>query len=276
MDSESISKIKEVITQLGTVYGLRILAALAILIIGRWVARGIQSVLGRILASRKLDPIISSFITNVSYVLILIFVIVAAVSQLGIQTAQLVALIGAAGLAVGLALQGSLSNFAAGFLLVFFRPFKKGDYIEGAGTAGVVEEMQIFNTILKTPDNKRVIVPNGKLTGDNIVNFSAHDTRRLDLTFGVSYSDNLDKVRQVLQGVILQDGRILKDPAPAILVSQLGDSSVNFIARVWVKTADYWAVSFDTIEKVKKTFDSEGVSIPFPQRDIHLIQKDTK
>lgn len=275
MDSESLSKIKDVITGVITVYGIKFLAALAILFIGRWVAGGVQSVMNRLLLKRNVDPIIASFVTNLAYILLLIFVVIAALSQIGVQTASLVALLGAAGLAIGLALQGSLANFAAGFLLVFFRPFRKGDYIEAAGTGGVVEEIQVFTTVLKTPDNKKVIVPNAKLTADNIINYSAHETRRLDLNFGVSYSDSLDKVRQILQRVILEDGRILKDPAPVILVSQLGDSSVNFIARIWVKTSDYWGVTFDTIEKVKKTFDQEGVTIPFPQRDVHLIQKPT-
>jgi len=200
------------------------------------------------------------------------FIFIAALSQLGVQTTSFVAVIGAAGLAIGLALQGSLSNFAAGFLMLIFRPFKVGDYIEGAGTEGFVEETGIFTTLLKTPDNKVIIIPNAKLMSDTITNYSKKETRRVDMTFGVGYEDDLQKVRQALQNVIDQDERILKDPPPAILLAELADSSVNFFVRVWVKTPEYWNVFFDTTEKVKKQFDAEGISIPFPQRDVHLYQ----
>jgi small conductance mechanosensitive channel len=193
-------------------------------------------------------------------------------SQTGVQTTSFVAVIGAAGLAVGLALQGSLANFAAGFLLIVFRPFKQGDYIEGGGTAGIVDEIQLFTTLLKTPDNKKVIIPNAKLSGDNVINYSAMATRRLDLVFGVSYTSDIPKVRSVLLKVAAADPRILTDPAPMVAIKELGDSSVNFLLRVWMKTGDFWGVNFDTIEKVKMAFDSERISIPFPQRDVHLFQ----
>jgi len=279
MDAEAIDKIKDTLTELVMVYGLKILGALAIFFIGRWVARFVRGLVHKILTKRNLDPTITLFITNVLYILLLAFVCVAALSAVDIQTGSFIAVIGAAGLAIGLALQGSLANFAAGFLLILFRPFKKGDYIEGGGTAGIVDEIQMFTTVLNTPDNKRVIIPNAKLTGDNIINYSAKEVRRLDLVFGVSYSDDLDKVRSVLQRIADADDRILKEGAPApaappaILVGEMADSSVNFILRVWVKTGDFWGVKFDTTEKVKKTFDQEDITIPFPQRDVHMFQE---
>ena len=207
-----------------------------------------------------------------AYIALLTFVVIAALAQLGIQTTSFIAIIGAAGLAVGLALQGALANFAAGFLMIIFRPFKTGHYIEGAGVAGVVEEIHVFTTQLRTPDNKTVIIPNAKLMGDNIINYSAKETRRVDLLIGVSYTDDLQKVRKVLQGILEKDDRVLKDPAPMIAVKEFADSSVNFVVRVWVKTENYWDVYFDTTENVKKRFDAEGISIPFPQRDVHLYE----
>ncbi|MBR9984748.1 MAG: mechanosensitive ion channel, partial [Desulfosarcina sp.] len=192
--------------------------------------------------------------------------------QLGIQTTSFIAIIGAAGLAVGLALQGSLSNFAAGFLLIIFRPFKVGDLVEAAGVFGVVEVIQIFTTQLKTADNKTVIVPNAKLTDDNIVNWTVKGTRRVDMVFGIGYDDDIDKARSLMANIIAEDGRILKSPEPQISVSELADSSVNFVVRPWVKVEDYWGVHFDLTEKIKKAFDANGVSIPFPQRDIHVYQ----
>ena len=255
-----------------TQLGLKLLFAVLILIIGSWVAKVIKGILTRVLNRKKLDPIVVGFLANLTYIILLVAVVLAALGKLGIQTTSFVAIIGAAGLAIGLALQGALANFAAGFLMVIFRPFKKGDYVEAGGTAGVVDEIQVFTTILNTPDNRRVIVPNGKIMSDSITNYSAKDTRRLDLTFGVSYSDNIPKVKQVLQQIVDEDARVLKDPAAQILVGELGDSSVNFIMRVWIKSSDYWPFKFDATEKVKITFDQEGISIPFPQRDVHLFQ----
>ena len=275
MDAETIDKLREEVVLLFTEYGLKVLAALAILLIGFWVAKGIKSLIQRLMGKRSLDPIIAAFVTKLVYVALLIFVVVAALNSVGINTTSFVAVVGAAGLAIGLALQGSLSNFAAGFLLIVFRFFKRGDYIEAAGTAGVVDSIHIFTTTLTTPDNKLVIVPNAKITSDNIVNYSAMATRRLDLVFGVSYSDDIDKVRGILKKIADADPRILKDPAPMIVISELADSSVNFILRVWVKTSDFWGVKFDTTEKGKKEFDAANVTIPFPQRDVHLFQEST-
>jgi small conductance mechanosensitive channel len=217
------------------------------------------------------DPIIVGFVGSITYIALLAFVVVAALGQLGIQTTSFIAILGAAGLAVGLALQGSLANFAAGFLMIIFRPFKVGDFIEGAGVAGVVKEIQIFTTTLKTGDNKTIIIPNSKISGDNITNYSAEENRRVDMTVGVAYDADLSKVRDVLQDIISKDDRILSDPATQIAVAELADSSVNFVVRVWTKTADYWGVKFDMTETIKNRFDEAGIGIPFPQRDIHIV-----
>lgn len=253
-------------------YIMPIILAIVVLIVGRWIARIFTSIVKKMLTKRNVEGTIVSFVSNLTYIALMAFVVLAALSKLNIQTTSFVAIIGAAGLAIGLALQGSLANFAAGFLMIIFRPFKVGDFIEGAGTAGIVEEIQVFNTKLKTPDNKQVIIPNAKLTGDNIINYSAKDTRRVDMVFGVGYDDDLQKVRQVLTGIVNANSLVLKDPEPMIVVGELGDNSVNFTVRVWVKTADYWSVFFDTTEQVKKQFDDNGISIPYPQSDVHLFQ----
>jgi len=257
-----------------SLYGLKIISAIAILIIGRIAAGLIRTLLKKLLQKSKMDKTLIGFLCNISYVAIMIFVIIEALQTIGVQTASLVAVIGAAGLAIGLALQGSLTNFASGVLLILFKPFKLGDYIEGGGTAGSVEEIGIFTTILKTPDNKKVIVPNSKITSDNITNYSAKEQRRLDLVAGVSYNANLDEVRKILEEILDSDDRILKDPKPTIGVLELADSSVNFAVRPWVKTPDYWDIFFLLKETIKKRFDEAGISIPFPQQDIHLYKNE--
>jgi small conductance mechanosensitive channel len=255
-----------------TLYGLKVVAAVVILILGRIAAIAIRSLVKRVLKKSRVDETLVAFATSVSYVAAMAFVIIAALGQLGVQTASFVAVLGAAGLAVGLALQGSLANFAAGVLMIIFKPFKVGDFIEAGGTSGIVEEIGIFTTELKTPDNKKVIVPNAKATGDNITNFTANEKRRVDIVAGVSYGDDIDRVRGILAKILEEDERILKDPAPTIGVLELADSSVNFAVRPWVKTADYWDVFFATQEKIKKRFDAEGITIPFPQQDVHLFK----
>jgi small conductance mechanosensitive channel len=264
-----IQKIQEWVA----LYGLKVIAAIAILVIGRIVAKILRSFIKKIMGKSGVEQTLISFVTSLAYVGMMAFVIIAALGQLGVQTASFVAVLGAAGLAVGLALQGSLANFAAGVLMVIFKPFQVGDLIEAGGTMGVVEEIGIFNTEMKTPDNKKVIVPNAKVTGDNIVNHTAKDLRRVDMVAGVSYSDDLDKARTVLEEILAADDRILKDPAPTIAVSELADSSVNFVVRPWVKTPDYWDVYFATHERIKKDFDAAGISIPFPQQDLHLFNE---
>ena len=252
------------------IYGLKIIVAIIVFIVGRWIAKLLRGIIQKVMTKRKLDPTIVSFVANLIYVLLLMFVILAALGQLGIQTTSLIAVIGAAGLAIGLALQGSLANFAAGFLMIIFRPFKVADYIEGAGVAGTVEEIQIFTTQLKTPDNKTIIIPNAKLTADNITNYTTKETRRVDLVVCIGYGDDIDNAKKVIAGLLAEDERILKEPPPTIGVVELADSSVNFVVRPWVKSADYWNVYFDITENIKKRFDAVGISIPFPQQDVHL------
>ena len=266
--NQVLSRIWELIT----IYGLKVLAAIIILIIGRWVAKGICKLIGRMMERSKIDPTVRRFTVNMAYIALVAFVVLAALSQLGIQTTSFIAVLGAAGLAVGLALQGSLANFAAGFLMIIFRPIRVGDYIEGAGVAGTVEEVGIFTTTLVSPDNKTVIIPNAGLTGGNIVNWTLKGTRRVDLIIGIGYGDDIDKAKQLMKDILAQDDRILKEPAPLVAVVELGDSSVNFVVRPWVKASDYWGVHMETIEKIKKAFDAEGINIPFPQRDVHLYQ----
>jgi small conductance mechanosensitive channel len=254
----------------GVDLGINLVTAIVIFFVGKWIANLIVKGMLKAMQKGDMDITLRRFVANLARMLLMLFVVIAAIHQLGIQTASLIALLGAAGLAVGLALQGSLSNFAAGVLIVLFRPYKVGDWIEGGGVSGAVEEVQILTTVLKTGDNKRVIIPNSQIMGTTITNYSANDTRRVDLVVGVSYRDDLDKVRKELEGLVAADDRILADPPVTIAVSELADSSVNFVLRPWVKTADYWAVYFGLTEAVKKRFDEVGISIPFPQRDVHI------
>ncbi len=260
------------IIEWGTLYGLKIVGALAILIIGRIVVGIITGAVKKVMRKSKMDETLVKFLSSLTKTGLLVILFIVVLNQLGVQTTSFVAIIGAIGLAIGFALQGSLANFAAGVMLILFRPFKAGDFVEAGGTIGSVEEIGIFSTIMKTPDNKKIIIPNGSITGGNITNYSAKDTRRVDLVFGIGYDDDLKKAKQILEQILQADDRILKDPAPVVAVSELGDSSVNFVVRPWVNSADYWAVYWDLTEKVKLTFDAENISIPFPQRDIHMYQ----
>ena len=254
-------------------YGVKVVAAAIIFIVGCWLSKFLTSVLEQMMTRSGLDSMLVSFLRNIVYTAAMVFVFLAVLGKLGIQTTSFIAVLGAAGLAIGLALQGSLSNFASGVMLVLFRPFKVGDYIEAGGTSGTVEEMLIFSTKMKTPDNKAVFVPNGSITGGTIVNYSAKDTRRVDLVFGVSYEDDISKVKQIIEEVLNADDRILKDPSPTVGLAELGESSVNFVVRPWVSAADYWGVRFSLNEAMKLRFDQEGVSIPYPQRDVHFHEK---
>ena len=267
-----MENLTEKLLEWGALYGTKIIAAIAILVIGRIVVGLLTRLLRRVMTKASVDETLTRFVASLTRIALMVIVIIAALSALGVQTTSFVAIIGAAGLAIGFALQGSLANFAAGVMLIVFRPFKAGDYVEAGGSAGVVESVSIFNTILNTPDNRKVIIPNGKVTGDNIVNYSAKEMRRIDLVFGIGYGDDIKLAKDTLNQIVSQDERILKDPAPTVAVSELGDSSVNFVVRPWVKTADYWSVYFDLTEKVKTTFDQNGISIPFPQTDVHLHQ----
>ncbi len=262
----------EKIQTMGLEYGARILGALLVLVIGMWMVRMVRKGIVKLMQSRKVEPTLVSFLASLASIGLQAFVIVAALEKLNVKTASFIAILGAAGLAIGLALQGSLSNFASGVLMIIFKPFKIGDFVEAGGTMGSVAELGIFTTVLNTPDNKKIIVPNASVTGGNITNFGVNGTRRVDLVCGISYKDNIDKAREAINAVLAADSRILKDPAPTVAVNQMGDSSVNFVVRPWVKSADYWTVYFGVTEAIKKKFDADGITIPFPQRDVHIYE----
>ena len=259
----------------GVDFAIKAGIAVVIFIVGRWIAKIITNGIRKAMAAQEVDKILETFVGNLAYFALMTFVIIASINQLGVQTTSLIAIMGAAGLAIGLALQGSLANFAAGVLIVMFRPYKVGDFVEAAGIAGAVVQVQILTTVLKTGDNKQIVVPNGQIMGSIITNYSANETRRVDMVVGVSYEDDLDKVRSTIEELVGADERILKDPACTIAVSELADSSVNFVVRPWVNTADYWGVKFDLTEAIKKRFDKEDISFPFPQQDVHLYKADS-
>ena len=250
-------------------WGINIAMALAIFIIGKIIVNTLTKILRSVLGKSKMDQILINFVTSIFKTVLLLFVVIAALDQLGVDTTSLIALLGAAGLAVGLALQSSLQNFAAGVMLIVFRPFKAGDFVEVAGTSGVVETIGIFSSTLRTGDNREIIIPTGAIYGGTITNFSARETRRVDMVFGIGYDDDIKKAKDLLEKIVTSDERVLKDPAPVIAVGELADSSVNFVVRPWVKTSDYWAVLWDLNETVKLEFDKAGISIPYPQMDIH-------
>ncbi len=266
--------LSEQMQTLGVEFGINLIAAVLIFYIGRAVARLVSRTLRRLMQSQTVDPILESFVSNLVYWALMAFVIIAAITKLGVQTASLIALVGAAGLAVGLAMQGSLANFAAGVLIVMFRPYRVGDWVEAAGISGSVVQVQILTTVLKTADNKQIIVPNGQIMNSIITNYSTNTTRRVDMVVGVSYDDDIDAVREAIQTLVDADERVLKDPPCQIVVAELADSSVNFFVRPWVATADFWPVKFDLTEAVKKRFDEVGIRIPYPQRDVHIIPKE--
>lgn len=250
--------------------GTNIAVALGIYIIGFWIASKIVNVVRKMMSLRSFDPALSGFLLAIISTVLKIVVLLAAVEQLGVDTTSLLAILGAAGLAVGLALKDSLSNFAAGVMLIIFKPFKIGDFVEAGGISGVVEKIAIFNSVFRSGDNKEIIVPNSQIYGGTIVNYSARATRRIDMVFGIGYDDDMKKARQLMIDVIAADERVLKEPEVVIAVNELADSSVNFVVRPWVNTADYWAVKWDLTEKIKDAFDANGVSIPYPQRDVHM------
>lgn len=254
-------------------YSLQVIGAIIILIVG-WIAAGFaRKILRRLLVKAKTDGAVVSFVGNIAYFLILTFAVLAALAKFGVQTASFVAVLGAAGLAIGLALQGTLANFAAGVLILILRPFRIGDYIEGAGVAGTVKEIELFSTVLATVDNIKIFVPNGKLFGDVIKNISGYDLRRIDLEVGIGYGSPIEKAVEILGKLIKEDARILPDPPPQIAVSKMGDSSVNLVFRPWVKKEDYWDVRYDLIREVKEAFDRNGIEIPFPQSVVHNISE---
>lgn len=269
LDQEQVMQLVE---QYVVPWSIKILLALVIFAVGQVVAKIISSMLGKVLSHTKLDTILVEFIQSLVRALLMIIVIIAALDQLGVNTNSVIAILGAAGLAIGLALQGSLQNFAAGFMLLIFRPFKGGDFVEAAGTAGIIEKIGIFSTVLHTGDNKEVIIPNGAIYGGNIINYSKRPTRRIDMIFSIGYDDDIRRARDVIASIIKEEPRVLPEPEPLIAVGELGAHSVNFFVRPWVKTEDFWAVRYALTEKIKLAFDENGISIPFPQMDIHWTQ----
>ena len=266
----SASDIERYINEYAIPWGINIAMAIAIYVIGRIVVGFILSIFRRVMAKSKYDAMLVDFLEAIISAILMLFVIVASLDQLGVDTTSLVAILGAAGLAIGLSLQDSLKNFAAGVMLLVFKPFKSGDFVEAGGTAGTVNKIGIFTSTMTTPDNKEIIVPNGAIYSGTITNFSAKETRRVDMVVGIGYDADLLKAKQVLQEMAEADPRILQEPAPTIAVAELADSSVNFVVRPWVQSADFWGVKFDFTEAVKLRFDKEGISIPFPQMDVHL------
>ncbi|MFC2175536.1 mechanosensitive ion channel family protein [Bacteroidota bacterium] len=251
-------------------YGQKLAVGLLILIIGLWIAGAVSKAVRKLMAARGFDAALQGFLGSMISIVLKVLVVITALSTLGIEMTSFVAILGAASLAIGMALSGTLQNFAGGVMILIFKPFKVGDVIEAQGYTGGVSEIQIFNTILKTPDNKTIIIPNGGLSTGSMVNYSTEPRRRVDWTIGIGYGDDVDKARNVLKGMLDADTRILKDPAAVIVVSELGDSSVNFAVRAWVEAADYWGVYFDMNENVYKNFDKEGLNIPYPQMDVHV------
>ena len=256
-----------------TAYGFKVLAALAIFIFGKWIAKILTRILRRVMEKSKVESTLISFLSNLTYAALLVFVVLAALNQLGIRTTSFIAVVGAAGLAIGLAMQDSLSNFAAGVMLIIFRPFKTGDFIEAAGTSGSVLTINIFTTTLKTGDNRLIHVPNGNILNGNIINYSAQETRRIDMVFGIGYDDDIKQAKQIIAQVLKDDERVLDDPEATIGVAELADSSINIAVRPWVNTADYWPTLFALNETIKEKFDEASISIPYPQSDVHLIRQ---
>jgi small conductance mechanosensitive channel len=270
-DAEKMSQIMDAYIIPGTI---NIVMAIVIYIIGQFVVGILINGFGKVMARSKYDDMLMDFVKAILKTVLMLFVIVTSLNQMGVNTTSLVAILGAAGLAIGLSLQGSLQNFAAGVMLLVFKPFKAGDFIEAGGATGVVKGISIFTTIMTTADNKQIIVPNGGIYAGNITNYSAKQTRRVDMVVGIGYDSDLKKAKEILKEMVAGDDRILKDPAPTVAVAELAESSVNFVVRPWVASGDYWGVKFDFNEAVKLRFDAEGISIPFPQMDVHVHKND--
>jgi small conductance mechanosensitive channel len=254
-------------------WGTKIIFALLVFLIGRLIAKLLIKGLEKVMVKGKVDQMLVSFLSNIAYTALLVVIVLAALEQLGVNTTSALAILGAAGLAVGLALKDSLASFAAGVMLIVFRPFKLGDFVEAGGVSGVVEEIRIFHTMLKTGDNRQITMPNAQVYGGTITNYSARETRRIDLVIGIGYGDDIKKARDLITQVIEADKTVLTDPAPTIMLLELGASSVDFAVRPWVKSGDYWTTRAALLEAIKTTFDKEGISIPYPQQDIHLFQE---
>ncbi|QHG92001.1 mechanosensitive ion channel family protein [Sulfurimonas sp. CVO] len=271
-----ISKYTDLAIMYASEYGLKIIVAIAIFFIGKFIVKKIMTIMKNIMTKANVDRTLAEFLANVIYFTLLIVVILASLNTLGINTTSFLAVFGAASLAIGLALKDSLSNIGAAVLIIIFRPFNVGDYIDAAGASGTIEEINLFSTIMVTPDNKTIMIPNASIIGSNIINYSNKPTRRVSLVFGIDYNDDLKLAKETLMQIIKEDKRVLQEPAPFVAVGELADNSVNFVFRVWVKTEEYWDVHFDMLEKVKLAFDDKGISIPFPQMSIHLQEQKTE
>jgi small conductance mechanosensitive channel len=254
-------------------YGPQLVLAILTLVIGLWLIKMALKGFSRLIAKRELDPSLQPFLKSLLGMLLKTLLVISVMGMVGIEMTSFIAILGAVGLAVGMALSGTLQNFAGGIMILIFKPYKVGDYIDAQGYSGSVKEIQIFNTILTTPDNKTIIIPNGGLSNSSMINYSTEPKRRVDFVFGIGYQDDIDRTKAVLRRIMDEDERVLKDPEPFIALNELADSSVNFVVRAWVKAPDYWAVYFDTQEKVKKAFDKEGISIPYPQQDLHIFSE---
>ena len=271
--SKELTQVWETVQQYATEFGLRLIGAVAVLVIGRWLIKGIIRRFNKVLEKRNVDPTIIPTVKGVVNGALMIALLLAVIGMLGIDTTGLIAVFGAAGLAIGLALQGSLANFAGGILILTLKPFKAGDFVEVNGQSGSVHGVSIINTVLKTPDNKTIYLPNGAVAGANITNYTEEGKRRWDKVYGIGYGDGFEKAKKIISDLLAADERVHKDPAPFVRVGNLGDSSVDITVRAWVDTPEYWNVNFDMIEKVKKEFDAQGISIPFPQRDVHIYNE---
>lgn len=257
-------------------WAIKITMAIVIFVVGKYVVRILTRLLNQLMTKTCVEAILVNFISSIFKTVGLLFVVVAALDQLGVDTTSLVALIAAAGLAIGLSLQSTLQNLASGVMLIIFQPFKGGDFIDAGGVMGTVEKINIFNTVMRTGDNREIIVPNGAIYGGTITNYSARETRRVDMVFGIGYDDDLRKAKGIINAVLTADERVLSEPAPLVAVAELGDSSVNFNVRPWCKSADYWGLYFDTHENIKIAFDEAGITIPYPQMDVHIDKPDGK
>lgn len=262
----------DVLLELAITYGGKLLLALLTLIVGLWLIGKLNKGLNKLFKARDFDQTLQSFLSSLVGLTLKALLLISVISMVGVQMTSFIAILGAAGLAVGMALSGTMQNFAGGVMLLIFKPIKVGDYIEAQGHAGTVKEIQIFNTILNTPDKKTIIIPNGGLSTGSMINYSTEPVRRLDWTFGISYNDSIDKAREIIMEILNAEERIHQDPAPFVGLVNLGDNSVDLVTRVWVDAANYWPLFFEINEKVKKAFDAKGISIPFPQRDVHIHQ----
>jgi len=272
LSPDQVAQYMDTAVELSMSYGPKLILAIVVLIVGLWLVNRVVRLMGKAMERSSTEPTLSRFLSSLVSIGLKALLLISVASMIGIETTSFIAILGAAGLAIGLALQGTLANFAGGVLVLLFRPYKIGDFVEAQGVSGTVSDIQIFNTIVKTPDNKVIVVPNGAISNGIITNYSKEATRRVDFVFGIGYGDDMSKAKQIISRLIAEDARALSDPAAQVVISELGDSSVNITVRVWVNAADYWGVKFDLTEQVKAAFDQEGISIPFPQRDVHLYQ----